>query len=249
MHSNFFINKKIIIGSIIIFIAFSIIILILATQNSNNNLVLINNFDEYVTNISNEDKNIILKKLYSYINMQNSINNINPKPYYKASFRKDSVDITQNTTNDQKVSSINAIVDIEDIQYSYRIKFNWLVTPITNQSAEIDLGSVNLYCLKDSEYIYDNFNCEANPSISEEEDSVFSIDPIINQNCWFSLFKSSSSKSGYGMTITFYPSDDDITNNTIYSSQDSCINKTKQTLKEAGLDFNSIEIITEIQFF
>lgn len=242
-------EKKLLIGALVIIFIFIIFFFIIEHQKSLNHLLIIKNFDQNIKNISSEDKDDVQSKLYSYIAVQNDINNKENKSYYHGIIRKDSLKTSEETIDNQKIHFADFILDIESLKYSYQVQFYWFDKNNTALIEDADLGTTNIFCLEKDQSIYEDFNCEQNPLVTPKEDDIMSTNLVLNQDCWGSLFSSPSSKSGYGIKIFYHPVSEDYTNNSIEASFDTCIKDYKKYLEEQNLILENYEFISQIKYF
>ncbi len=247
MNNKLLQNKKFLLLIFIILIIILVLIFIFyISKPSSNNTIIIDNLDKYA-DVPAIQKDEIQKTLYSYITQQNQINNINNQKVYHGTIRGEPAQTTTKNTAGVDVYSINFILDIPELKYSYQTQFYW--TEETQNDIDIDLGAAKIYCLSEEDSIYPDFNCNQNPAISTKTDSLLSVDMVINKDCWMSPFKSVESKSGYGVDIYYHPTNSDYKNNTTESSLDTCIKSAKQRLTSEGLNLNEYKIRSEIKYF
>ena len=230
-------NKTISIPKITFFSALSIILIItlsltIKTLTSNRYKVIIDNIKSCSQGISTTSKDLLGTQLYSYINSQNNITNTTNSNTYHATLRESSCK-TKEFKDDKGVSyQTTAIIDFQSLLYSYKVTYNW--TKNTNIPKELDLGSIALYCLPEQDLIYSNFDCESLPNIKTESDPILSALPYFNQ--YFSVIPTTStdSTSGYGIIITYNPSEE------VYLSgnTDTFEQETNQIIEQYFLENN-----------
>lgn len=239
-------NKKFLFFIIITLTVLLIVIFIFAFSKPQENVVIIDNLDKY-TQIPTAQKDEVQKMLYSYVIRQNEINAVESKKTFHGIIRDNSPQTTTLNSNNIDVHSIDFILDIPELKYSYQTQFYW--TKELSTSTDIDLGAVKIYCLPEDESIYPNFNCDKNPLVSIKTDPLLSIDMALSKDCWMSPFVSVESQSGYGIDIFYHPNDTDYTNNTIDSSYNKCVESAKKYLVSNGLELNNYKIRSEIKYF
>lgn len=240
-------NKKFLLFVFILLFVLLIFVSVILFHQSQNNVLIIDNIDNYINNLPDSRKNYVQKTLYSYVNKQNEIVGTSNENLYHGIIRDESIQISYSEVSEHIVYTTKFILDIPNLQYSYKTSFSWLEKD--TQSSDVDLGSVTIYCLSEKESIYPDFNCNQNPIVSTETDSLLSINLIINENCWMSPFSSVESQSGYGVDIFYHPNDSDYKNDTINSSYNQCIENAKEYLISNGLKLDNYKIRSEIKHF
>ena len=146
-------TKKKKIGICVIVLSFIIMVGlgVFFTYNYSRGLTKIDNFDDYYYNVPAETKRIIFAELYSTLaaNVSDEI------PSDGAVIRGDAPYL-YNYNDSYNGFTGKFIVDIPKIQQSYLVRFDFAENP------EELLGgyAALVYCLKEDEMIYPDFNCQ-----------------------------------------------------------------------------------------
>lgn len=238
-------NKKILFISIVVFICLSIILIIAAVINNNSNKVFLDNFDNYIHNISTDDKNSIFQAIYKKVQEYNTSNNLPTANNYHGIIRENSVNIVDSVYEKFTNHKATVIIDIDSLKYSYYLTFQWIDTQsIQPKDEDSDRAQPTLYCLPENEAIYNDFKCSS-PDDPETTYNPFSLaDLYISQDCWGEPLSNTD-----GVRILFYPSDEDFENNTVKEKQNICTAELKTSLKNQGVNIDDLVFEEKIKYF
>ena len=247
-------NRKHIVISIsivfAIFIIISIIYAVVRNNEANRFLIIVDNLSSCTPNISDDSKFNLSSSLYGIASSQNDLSHIKSASNYHANFREGSCE-TKNYINYNRPSYVTtAIVDIPDLQYSYKVRFNWLSssTPVPE---ELDGMPIYVFCLPNDQLVYPEFGCSDNPSFSIEDDEITYIIPYSGNGYKLDLVKSVNSPSGYSIIATIIIPD------SAYRDQDfdsivfreEKLTEIKELLKAYSLDPDNYIIHTKFNNF
>lgn len=172
------ISKKrllILIGGVLGFVGIIIIVsIIIMRLNDTKYKVIIDNVDSCSAGISGYSKDTLFTNAYKIVSEQNAVEEKDTEETYHAIFRDGTCETEEYTSMDKIISyNTSAILDVEELGYSFRIIFNWVKDDVKQ---DIDLGTPDVLCLDVSELKYGEFNCESNPLAT----SLFELDPILD---------------------------------------------------------------------
>ena len=170
-------RKKILtlLGIVAAFIGVIVIISVVLMNLDNNKFkVIIKNVGECSDGISGYSKDVLFGNAYKLVKEQNNIEGKYSIETYEASFREGSCKTeTYNGTDNIVSYDTSAILDIEELGYSYQVEYSWVKD---NVGQDIDLGSMYAMCLNPGDLIFGDFDCESNPMVMTEMD----LDPILS---------------------------------------------------------------------
>ncbi|MCL1839768.1 hypothetical protein FWF89_02080 [Candidatus Saccharibacteria bacterium] len=205
--NQFKIRKRALIIVAIIFLAVCAFAIWYYLFTMHNNMIVITNIDSCAERLPASQRDTVFRQLYPFIREQNSVNGIDSQPTYHAVIRDNTCRTKDYERDGLRSSNARFILDIEELNQSYRVSFNWIKTG-DPQSPEIDLGSTNVNCLLEEYLIYGDFNCDQNPLIQASNsgrEPILSLIPYFGDGFSLSPTLSATSKSGYSIILTFDP--------------------------------------------
>lgn len=234
-------RRKVLAVSIVaIFIVVVIASIFGAYFNQKDKRVLISGLDSCLTNSRGSDRDLIVKEVYRRVNEQNIFRGIKSESSYDASVRKDSCKLTESVEYEQRFTSSNFIVDIPSLQYSFRVRYNYIPTNIPeNKTIYVDLGSVSLYCLNEDEVIYPDFGCGETGMIHDEPDPITKINGDVSDGCYLNYTTSGTSKSGYAVILEYKPKESVYLDGKYGEFKKKCYADAMQRLKDEGIDLGN----------
>lgn len=242
-------HKQILTIATFAFLVIVVILLIITLQaifhkNPYGNEIKIDNFKEYYEDVPSDRQDVVFNSLYNIV-----VTNSTPEseiPESGALIRPDSA----KSSYDESVQSYygSFIVDIAEIQQSYRVQFGWVDKDSPNG---LSGDSTLITCVDKSEVIYEDFNC-TDSLIHEEEEAIalYTLFPIMADL----PIKVEYYVNGYGAYI-HYEIGSDLTyeGNEEYSFAVIIDDYTGgnyeaaiQKITELGYDYNDYEIIYRV---
>lgn len=218
--------------AVVVFVVLVVVAIILAIQNSINGRVIISGLDECLVQLRGDDRDSIQKEAYLYVKRQNEINGKETKSTYNATVRKDSCSNRETTIEKQGLRASSFILDIEDLNYSYRARFTYIPTSISkNNDSELEPDTLRLYCLDSSEMIYPDFGCDKNGLMYEVSDPIVYARGEVFNGCTISYTTSGTSKSGYAIILKYKPAGEE------YSTfRPRCYEAAMNQIKAVGIN-------------
>jgi hypothetical protein len=129
------------------------------------------------------------------------------------------------------------IIDIADLQYSYRVKYSYIPTNLKkNEKSYADLGTVMLYCLDEKDMIYPDFNCTKSQLATPEPDPITMVSGYVYEGCTLTYTTSGTSKSGYAIILTYKPSESIYLNGGYMEFKAKCHDDAMEYLENAGIN-------------
>lgn len=221
------------------FVVLVIASIILAHFASVKDKVLIKGLDECLTDIKAEDKDIVLKRIFVRVKEQNEANGKESKSSYDAVVREGSCHNEPSVDDGQEFAASNFIVDIADLQYSFRIKYNYIPkSKTTNPNSFADLGTVAAYCLDEADMIYPDFGCNNTPTSMEEPDPITMLVGKVMDGCNITYTTSGTSKSGYAIILQYKPAERIYLDGKYGEFKKQCYSKAMKYLKDAKINLD-----------
>lgn len=153
-------QKRPLLKPILLLVAFIVVVVIISAlamsgifhKNPYGPSIRIDNFKQYINNISTDDYDNATALLYS--NVADSLDDNTEVPKSGALIRNGSVKNIEPTTEAPLTSSISFLVDIASVERTYRIQFNY-----SNDQDAVITYPVIIFCPTKSEQIYPSFPC------------------------------------------------------------------------------------------
>ena len=236
-------TRRNIILSLVVLAVFVLVIMfsvMVKNIEAEKNKLFLDNIESCAQGISEYSKDPLFSKLYPVVKKQSEMAGVDVATNYHGVLRDGSC-LTREYTNSDGVTSYatKAIVDIEELGFSYKIHFSWIKT--NNQS--IDLGFPEVSCLASDELIYGEFDCASNPTTTTETDDIFRVSPKFGDGWSISPTTSKTSKSGYGIILTYDPPSNVYTEGRFGKWSEEKTQEVYDYLQESGINIDNYEII------
>ncbi|MBO4855364.1 hypothetical protein J5500_03110, partial [Candidatus Saccharibacteria bacterium] len=138
-----------------------------------NQRVLVKGLDDCLVELRSSDRELILKRLFTRVKEQNDTNGKDSRNTYDAVVRDGSCRTEKAVNDGQSYIAANFIIDIESLQYSFRIKYSYIPKNVEiKKNSYADLGTVSVYCLDEKDMVYPDFGCSNAPLALEEPDPI-----------------------------------------------------------------------------
>lgn len=186
------------------------------------------------TRLDKKTRNNIETMLYYTVTKANDINQNDSTPGYEGKIRKDTCNILEKS---KKLSSAEAIVDIEKAKQSWRISYEW------GSGKDTVINGPVAECVSEYEIIYKPFDCKKVINITQFE--VETGDPIAEYTPYY----------GTGFEISFNVETSEVTAIIIVPKKDvnntELIENNKKAVESwfehRGLDMSKYSLIYDIQ--
>ena len=236
-------NKKwLVIIMIVAFLALVVGLIVYSVMKmnaANDRKVLIDNLAECAPNISESSRTELETSLYGVVVSQNEIGFMKSASSYHAKIREDSCK-TKNYSDSGRVTT-TIIIDIPELQYSYKVRFDWISSDAEG-SKKFDTLAPYVFCLPDDEMIYPDFGCSDNPAVSIEEDEITYLLPLIGDGYELTLVKSIDSKCGYAVIATIIPPKEVYMSGDPIAFRDERLAEIRKLLESYGLNLDNYVI-------
>ncbi|MFZ2125129.1 MAG: hypothetical protein WA087_01245 [Candidatus Saccharimonadales bacterium] len=150
-------QKIVILSAGFIFVALIALLFLIRTPNKYGEGVSINNYDKYISNLPTDRRDSINSTLYKIIksNSDSDSDSDSTASVKDATIRDGSSVDTYNKSTD--INSGSFIVDMESIQQSYLISYEW---SSTENNSNLSGYTAVATCLPTDKLIYGDFNCK-----------------------------------------------------------------------------------------
>ena len=234
-------RKRIVLIGAAAFFILVIISIILAKADSIHNRVFIKGLENCVANLDGSQKDYIYKSIFTRASEHNGLNGKETKWSYDAEVREGSCGNDTNHFEGSDYARSTFIVDIPDLQYSYRVRYNNTSEKIKNASnSSATPEAIAVYCLEKDEMIYPDFGCEKAQTTSKEPDPIMMAVGTLYKDCELTYTSSGTSKSGYALIMDYRPKNEDVYYDGSYVQlRQKCFDDIKQHLKDLKIDINN----------
>lgn len=239
----------------LVFIGFVVFVIYNYLHINYTEKVKVINIDKCASGIQKETKETVFANLYQYVLYQNELTDRITQPTYEGVVRSDTCFVKDNLNAKDRIvsTSVDFILDISELEYSYRVKFNY-IKPGSDRSEYVDLGSTQVSCLRDEEMIYPGFKCDENELIlgvngSAIDWEIFSAAPYVGDGFTITYTLSPESVSGYSIVLKYTPPESVFKNGTLDSYLAERRKIAEDYLKSKGVNLDEYSIIESKKYW
>lgn len=220
-----------------------------------NNMVKVVNLGDCAEGVSKAIKETTFSNLYEFVTYQNKINDKDMASTYDGMVREGTCTVRDSINQEGKMTftSVDFILDIEELQYSYRVEFNY-IKPGSDRSEYVDLGSTMVSCLREREMIYPDFGCDKNELILNTNGyaidwEIFSALPYIGDGYTLTYTLSPESVSGYSIVFKYNIPEDEFKNGTYEDFIKKRREMAKDYLKDNNVNLDDYSLIESKRYW